>query len=129
MMQTELLTKRTISTIGEEISHELGAQMIQDYQKRNPSDVQSYIIGKDILNTILLQPGCAGIRFFNAYNEVGQKTLVYVGLNRNGSALLSYQTVNQEGVLSTEKGIVADRVNPLERGGKGFEGDTWGIPE
>lgn len=121
-MQTELLTKR-ISAVGEEIPHELGAKMIQDYQKANPTDVQSYIIGKDILNRILKQPGCDGIRFINAYNEKGQKTLVYVGIDQNGSALLSYQTINTQGILTTEKGIVADRLRPETRGGD--DGSSW----
>jgi hypothetical protein len=68
MMQTELLTKRNIATIGEEITHELGAELVNNYRKANPNDVNGYMIGKEILNQILAQPGCAGIQFFNAIN-------------------------------------------------------------
>jgi hypothetical protein len=112
MMQTELLTKRNITTIGEEITRESGAQMIKDYYQAHPTDVKSYIIGKDIINQILTQPGCAGIQFYNAINEAGQKTLVYVGLDENGKALMSYKSVNNQGILAEEKGIVADKVLP-----------------
>lgn len=130
MMQTELLTKRTISSIGEEITHELGAKFISDYQKNNPSDVHSYVIGKDIISQILAQPGCAGIKFYNAYDESGEKTLVYVGLDFKGNPLLSFHTVNVDGSLALKKGIVADRVRkPFERDGGGFDDQSWGLPE
>lgn len=119
-MQTELLTKRTIATIGEEITRETGAQMIKDYYQAHPTDVKSYIIGKDIINQILAQPGVAGIQFYNAINEDGQKTLVYVGLDENGKALMSYKSVNNQGILAEEKGIVADKVLP-----QGDNLDDW----
>ena len=73
MTQTEL-TKRTVAQVGEEITHELGAQMITDYQAANPTDVKSYQIGRNIIDEILAQPGCAGIKFYNAYNESEEKT-------------------------------------------------------
>jgi hypothetical protein len=116
MMQTELLTKRNIATIGEEITRESGAQMIKDYHQAHPTDVKSYIIGKDIINQVLAQPGCAGIQFYNAINEDGQKTLVYVGLDANGKPLMSYKSVNNQGILAEEKGIVADKVLPQDGG-------------
>ncbi|MEP7278025.1 MAG: hypothetical protein ABI813_05235, partial [Bacteroidota bacterium] len=83
MMQAEL-TKRPLTQVGEEISHELGAQMIKDYQSANPADVKAYHIGRNIIEQILAQPGCAGMRFYNAYNEIGEKTLVYVGVDESG---------------------------------------------
>jgi myo-inositol-1-phosphate synthase len=109
MMQNELLTKGAIATIGEEIGYELGAQLVKDYQVANPSDVHSYMIGRDIIDQILAQPGCVGIKFFNAYNEMGEKTLVYIGLDANGKTMVEQTVVTNDGVLTTEKGIVADR--------------------
>src|SRR6185369_15815629 len=79
MMQTELLQK-DLKTVGEEISYQLGAQMVKDYQVANPNDVKSYYIGRNIIDQILAQPGVVGLRFYNAYNEEGKKTLVYVGV-------------------------------------------------
>src|SRR5688500_19850087 len=122
MMQTELLTKRDISTIGEEISHELGAKMIQDYRKAHSSDVTTFIVGKNIINQILAQPGCVGLAFHPAYNEKVEKTMVYIGLDQNGNPLLELTSVNQEGKLSKEHGIVADRLGSA-RGGDG--GGWW----
>jgi hypothetical protein len=114
-MQTKLNTK-AIATIGEEIGLELGTQMVKGYQKANPSDVHSYLIGRDIIDQILAQPGCVGIKFFNALNEHGKKTLVYLGVDKNGDAILEISVVNTAGVLESEKGIVADRIR--ERNGK-----------
>lgn len=132
-MQTELLTKRTISSIGEEITHELGAKMVKSYQDANPTDVHSYIIGKDIISQILAQPGCVGIKFYNAYDENLQKTMVYVGLNNDAKPILQISSVTNEGVLEIKKGIVADRIERAGRGlptpsGNGIdEGWNWTI--
>jgi hypothetical protein len=108
MMQTEL-TKRPIAQVGEAITHELGVQMITDYQAANPTDVKSYHIGRNIIDQILSQPGCVGMRFYNAYNEVGEKTLVYVGVNESGNSIVEYTVVNNNGSLGAQKAIVADR--------------------
>lgn len=101
---------KPVAAIGEEIGYELGKQMVNDYQTANPTDVTFYEIGRNILDQVLAQPGCAGIRFYNAYNEMGQKTLVYVGLNKDGKPILEYTVINNEGVLESNKGIVADRI-------------------
>src|SRR4249919_2631608 len=107
MMQTEL-TKKTIRKVGEEITHELGIQMIKDYQAANPTDTKAYLIGRDIIDQILAQPGCVGMKFFNAYDEKGEKTLVYVGVDQNGKSIIEFKVVNSVGELVIEKGIVAD---------------------
>ncbi|HMF73221.1 MAG TPA: hypothetical protein VK616_17195 [Flavitalea sp.] len=102
--------QKPVSAIGEEIGLELGNQMVNDYQTMNANDVHFYEIGRNIIDQILAQPGCAGMRLYNAYNEMGEKTLVYVGLNSEGKALTSISTVSPEGTLAAEKGIVADRI-------------------
>lgn len=109
MMQKELLTK-TLSQVGEEVGLELGTQMVKNYRESNPTDVKWYMVGREIIEKILAQPGCAALKFYNAYNEVGQKTLVYVGIDEAGKTIMEYSVVNTEGQLSKEKGIVADRI-------------------
>ena len=109
-MQTKLNTK-AIATIGEEIGLELGTQMVKGYQKANPSDVHSYLIGRDIIDQILAQPGCVGIKFFNALDETGKKTLVYVGVDFEGSPIIEIKAVNRIGEFETSPAIVADRAS------------------
>jgi hypothetical protein len=49
------------------------------------------------------------MHFYNAYNEQGEKTLVYVGVNAAGADMLSVTAVNTKGQLDVQKGIVADK--------------------
>lgn len=108
-MQNELITKRTTAAIGEEIGYDLGTEFVSNYQTANPNDTFSYIVGKNIIEQILAQPGCEGIRFYNAYNEAGKKTLVYVGVDKEGRNIFEYTMVNNEGKITNEAGVVGDR--------------------
>jgi hypothetical protein len=124
MAKNQTLAK-PVSAIGEEIGYELGTQMIQDYRTVNPTDVQFYEIGRNILDQILAQPDCAGIKFYNAFNEMGEKTLVYVGLNSDGKAIVSYTTINTNGQMESNKGIVADRIRTGDNGPRTQESEDW----
>ena len=127
MMKNQLLALKKVASIGEEIGLELGTQFIKDYQIANPSEVQYYVIGRSIIDDILAQPGCVGIRFYNAYNELGEKTLVYVGLNEKGNAIIEYTCINSDGVLESQKGIVADRIDRgSRRDSESFDDEGWG---
>lgn len=103
-------TSKFTANVGEEIGLELGARFISAYREANPSDVTSYYVGRSILDQVLAQPGCVGMRFYNAYNEAGEKTLVYVGVTAQGTDMLNVTLVNADGQLDAQKGIVADRV-------------------
>jgi len=109
-MLQELSTKTNLAEIGEDIGMELGTQMVKSYQEANPTDVKWYMIGREIIEKILAQPGCVAIKFFNAINEVGQKTLVYSGVDADGNAIVEYTLVNNDGCLANQKGIIADRI-------------------
>jgi hypothetical protein len=108
MKQSNVQTTN-LTMVGEEISHELGAKMVKDFQDQNPSDSIGNYIGRNIIEKILEQPGCVGIRFYNAINELGRKTLVYVGVDANDDLISEYVGINAAGELVKEKGIVADR--------------------
>lgn len=108
-MQKELITKRPVAAIGEEVGFELGAQLVKNYQEANPNDKQFLTIGRNIIEQILAQPGVEGIRFYNAIDEQGEKTLVYLGVDANGKAVKEYSLINNEGTIETRPAIVADR--------------------
>jgi hypothetical protein len=109
MMQKELLTKKNYVTVGEQISHELAAEFVLAYDKAHPDDVKWFCMGKNILEQILAQPGCAGIRFYNGINENGQKTLVYVGMDSDGKDIIKRVVVQANGAVVASDGVVADR--------------------
>ncbi len=109
MLQKELLTKRNYAAIGEEITHELAADFIKAFDQECPNEIKAFTMGKNILEQILAQPGCAGMRFYNGINEKGQKTLVYVGVDADGKDLVKKTVVLGNGSLISERAIVADR--------------------
>ena len=116
MMQKELLTKNDFATVGEEISHELAGSFVQNYMEKYPNDMISYHIGRNIIEHILAQPGCVGMRFYNALNEAGKKTLVYVGIDASGKDIVKKVVVQEDGTLATVKASVADRAGSSDDG-------------
>lgn len=116
MTQNELIAKRPTAAIGEEVGYELGTEFISNYRNANPNDQLSYVIGKNIIELILAQPGCEGIRFYNAINENGKKTLVYVGIDKDGKNIFEYTAINNNGNITNEAGVVGDRSDADEGG-------------
>lgn len=109
MIQNKLAIK-PISEVGEDIGLNEGASMIKAYRDANPTDTASHIIGREILEQILAQPGCAGINVASAAKANGERTLVITGVDAEGAAILSFPVVNANGQLDQKDGIVADRV-------------------
>jgi hypothetical protein len=109
-MQKELQVKKDISAVGEEIGRQLGAEFIKAYHEKNPNDTGSYQVGRKVIDQILAQPGCVGMRFYNALNEDGQKTLVYVGVDASGKDMIRSTVVLADGSMDTKYQIVADRI-------------------
>jgi hypothetical protein len=109
MQQKELLTRMDVASIGEAIDHELAKKMIKTYKETYPESFTGVAIGRNIIEQVLAQPGCVGIRFYDAINEVGQKTLVYVGIDAAGKDVLEHVVVNQNGTISVDPVTVGDR--------------------
>jgi hypothetical protein len=110
MMQKELLTKKNYAAVGEEISHETAADFVKAFEQAHPDENRGYHLGRNIIEKILAQPGCAGIRFYYGLNEEGQKTLVYVGMDADGKDLVKRTAVMNNGVIVSEEGMFADRI-------------------
>ena len=107
-MQKELLTKKDFAAIGEEIGHEKGIDFVKAYNEAHPTDFAGHTIGRNIIEKILAQPGCTGIRFHHALNQEGQRTAVYIGMDANGNDLLRHTMVTENGVIVSEDATVAD---------------------
>ena len=108
MTQKELLTKKNYAAVGEEISHEMGKNLIKAYQTATPKGPTGFMLGRNILEKVLAQPGCVGIRFHHALNENGQRTVVYIGMDSNGNDILKHTMVAENGGITSEEAIVAD---------------------
>ncbi len=127
-MQKNLTFERIdAANIGQEIGKELGQEMIQNFQLAHPSEIAGYEIGRVILEQILNQPLCSGLKVYNAINKQGENTLVLVGMDKNSQPLLAYTVVGENGLYESRPGIVADRIKPGRPGGLADSDSTdWG---
>jgi hypothetical protein len=112
-MNKESLVREKVdySAIGEQISQELAAKMVKDHYDANFEDSKAYVIGRHIIEQVLSQPGCVGMRMFDAINESGKKTLVYVGIDASGNNIIEQSTVNQHGKIVVTEGMIGDRTD------------------
>jgi hypothetical protein len=110
MTQKGLTTKKDYAAVGEEIGYEKGNDFIKAYETAFPDSTSGFMLGRNIIEKILAQPGCVGIRFHYALNEQGLKTFVYIGMDANGNDLLKHTMVTENGVMMNENAMVADVV-------------------
>jgi hypothetical protein len=106
----ENLVSSPLAEVGEAIDKELAAKMVKDFQDSHPKEITAYYIGRTIIEKILNQPNCVGIRFYNALNEIGEKTLVYIGVDENDELISEISIIDNSGCYRIKEGIVADRV-------------------
>jgi hypothetical protein len=110
MVQKELLTKKDYAAAGGEISLETATHFTKTFVEAYPNEYQTYTLGRNIIDLILAQPGCVGMRFYYGLNDQGQKTLVYVGVDANGNDLVKKTMVTENGVMMSDQGVVADSI-------------------
>lgn len=75
-------------TEGGEITLSNAANMTAEYRKNNPGGTKAHFFGRDILNQILEQEGCQGIRMYYGQDEDGNKQLVLVGADSDENDML-----------------------------------------
>lgn len=69
-------------TSGEFITLEEAKTFVFDFRKKYPDALKGYFAGCEKISAILAQEGCIGIRMYNGYDCVEDKTnLVIVGVN------------------------------------------------
>lgn len=70
-------------TEGGEITLSEGAALTAEYRRLNSGSTIAHFIGKDLVNAILAQDDCMGLRIYYGINENGDKQLVIVGADSN----------------------------------------------
>jgi hypothetical protein len=73
----------------------------------NPDEILSHYFGFEIIQDILKQSSCVGIRIYYAIDETGEKKLILVGVDAAGENLLPVA-----GGGTTEGNIMADYSYP-----------------
>jgi len=86
---------------GAAITREEAQKMISAWQIQEPDAVFSFLYGRDIFDTMLSVPGCAGIRIFNGINQEQRQALVFVAVNAKGSNILQHSVITAEGMRIT----------------------------
>ncbi|HZY35842.1 MAG TPA: hypothetical protein VFE53_04295 [Mucilaginibacter sp.] len=83
-METE---KKPVITGGEggPIKLDEAASWTRNYREKHPGETISQFFGRDILERILAQDGCLGIRFYYALDHAGKKHLVITGVVSDGN--------------------------------------------
>lgn len=75
-------------TEGGEITLSEGANLTKEHRLRNPTAIKARFFGKDILNKIMEQEGCMGIRIYYGLDENGKRQLVLVGADADENDML-----------------------------------------
>lgn len=76
-------------TEGGQISMEVAANLTANYRLHNPNQIIARFFGREILEQILAQENCMGIRMYYGIAENGDKELVLVGADQDENDLLN----------------------------------------
>ena len=68
-------------TEGDEIELVTAAAWTKNYRGEHPDETKGHFFGKTLINDILNQSGCMGIRMYYAIDDDGNKQLVLAGAN------------------------------------------------
>jgi hypothetical protein len=73
---------------GEEFDLELASSWTKNHRDKHPDLAHSHFFGKEILQKILDQDGCVGIRIHHAYDESGKKHVILTGATSDGKDMI-----------------------------------------
>lgn len=66
---------------------ETAAEWTANYRKSNPNGIKAHFFGMNIINEVLAQPGCVGIRCYYAMDEKGVQQMIIVGADKDENDL------------------------------------------
>lgn len=75
-------------TEGASISRTDAGTMTANYRTKNPGDTKGHFIGKEILESILAQTDCQGIRIYYGIDGEDAKQLIIAGADSNEDDIL-----------------------------------------
>ncbi len=81
---------------GQQITLSEASTLTANHRTANPNTKLGHFMGKELINSILAQTGCVGIRTYHCVNSLGERELVMVGVDANENDIVS--------------GIIADRM-------------------
>lgn len=85
---------------GKDIGYEAGAKMVKRHFDQNPDDAVAHFIGRNIIEKILAQPGCIGLRLFTGLDEMGIRKPIFIGVDKAGNNILRID-MSKKGILAS----------------------------
>ena len=70
-----------------EITRAQARAYIQGWRKGRKGGIHGGLMDREVIDRILAQPGCTGIRYYNAMHPQGHDTIVLVGVDADGQDL------------------------------------------
>jgi hypothetical protein len=110
IMTKNALETKSLADVGADIGLKEGKRLVQNFRTAHPDATPGYFIGRNIMDQILSQPGCVGIRFRKCLSDNNEEHLVYTGVDAEGKDILQFSVVTNTGDLEKYDGIVADKI-------------------
>lgn len=82
------ITSGVDGTIGDPIDLATAQHWAANYRESNPDETLGHYFGFEIIQQILSQTDCVGIRIYYAIDDAGEKKLILVGVDSSGENLL-----------------------------------------
>ncbi|SKC83920.1 hypothetical protein [Ohtaekwangia koreensis] len=98
--------------VGKPISKDTADKWIKNHHDKHPekNSIRARFFGSNIINELLSQEGCVGMRIYYATNDEGEKQLLLVGAREDGSNIWPSGS-GDEKTMSTS-GLIVDASNP-----------------
>jgi len=98
--------------VGKPISKETADRWIKNHDKKHPEkgSIRAHFFGSDIINKLLAQDKCVGLRIYYATNDEGVKQLLLVGAREDGNNIWPDGHGSQDGQEATA-GLIVDASN------------------
>lgn len=91
-----IFDRNNIENVGGPIELETVKKWTQNYRKMNDKDTRSHLFGRKVIEKLLAQKDCAGIRIHYCIDDRGKKQLVLSGVGHNGQDQLPHEKIRLE---------------------------------
>jgi hypothetical protein len=88
-------------SVGDPLDLTTAKEWTANYRINHPGETESHFFGNEIIQQILNEAGCIGIRIYYATDEAGNKKLLLVGVDEMGNNLLPAEGARVDGEGNT----------------------------
>ena len=94
--------------VGKPISKKTADKWIKNHEEKHPDkgSIRAHFFGSDIINQVLAQDKCVGMRIYYATNDEGVKQLLLVGAREDGTNI--WPDGDSDGDDDAAEGLIVD---------------------